>query len=100
MNRQIAITLLKQHRAELSELGVMTISLIGSMARDEATPMSDIDLVVKLTPGQRGFAHLDRIDHLKQRLSEIFGCSVDVIEEPSPSRRIQQNIERDRILAF
>ena len=100
MNRQTAITLLKQHRDELSELGVTTISLIGSTARDEATAISDIDLAVKLTPGKRGFAHLEKMDHLKQRLSAIFGCSVDVIEEPSPSPRIQQNIERDRVLAF
>jgi hypothetical protein len=100
MDRQTAITLLKHRQAELSELGVVTLSLIGSMAREEATAVSDVDLAVKLTPGPRGFAHLERMDRLKERLSAILGCSVDLIEEPSPSPRVQRNIEQDRVLAF
>jgi predicted nucleotidyltransferase len=56
MDRQTAIILLEHHQAELSELGAMTISLIGSTAREEATAALDIDLAVKLTPGPRGLA--------------------------------------------
>jgi len=100
MDRQTAIALLKHHQAELAELGVVSISLIGSTARDEATIGSDVDLAVKLTPGPRGFAHLERLDELKQRLSAMLGSSVDVIEEPAPSPRVQRNIEQDRVLAF
>ena len=100
MDRQTAIELLKQHRAALSDLGVTTISLVGSTARDEASSASDVDVAVKLTPGPRGFAHLERLDRLKERLAAILGCDVDVIEEPSPSPRVQRNIEQDRVLAF
>jgi predicted nucleotidyltransferase len=100
MDRQTAITLLKHHRAELAELGVLSASLIGSTARDEATATSDVDVAVKLAPGPRGFAHLERLDQLKQRLAAMLGCGVDVIEEPAPSPRVQRNIEQDRVLAF
>jgi hypothetical protein len=34
------------------------------------------------------------------RLSEIFGCKVDVIEEPVRKKRFQAEIDRDRTLAF
>lgn len=100
MERATTITLLKQHQAELIELGVLSVSVIGSTAREEATPLSDVDLAVTLTQGKRGFAHLERMDRLRARIAEMLGTSVDVIEEPSPSQRIQQAIEQDRVRAF
>jgi predicted nucleotidyltransferase len=100
LNRAAVISKLQQHRAELGELGVVSLSLIGSTARGEDTAASDIDLAVRLTPGKRGFAHLDRLDRIRARLSGMLGCAIDLIEEPSPSPRIQRAIERDRVLAF
>ena len=100
MDRHTVIALLKHHQAELSELGVLTVSIIGSTARNEATASSDVDLAVKLTPAPRGFAHLERMDRLRERIADILGCSVDVIEEPSPSPRVQRGIDQDRVLAF
>jgi predicted nucleotidyltransferase len=100
VNRAAVVTLLKRHQAELVALGVVSLSLIGSTARGEETAASDIDLVVRLTPGKRGFAHLERLDRVKERLVGILGCAVDLIEEPSPSQRIQRAIEQDRVLAF
>ena len=100
MDRATVIALLNQHRAELAELGFLSISIIGSTARGEETGESDVDLAVTLTPGERGFAHFDRMDRLKDRVSALLGRPVDLIEEPSPSSRIQKAIERDRIRAF
>ena len=100
MNSVTVISLLQQHRFELAEFGVQTLSLVGSVAREEATSRSDVDLAVQLYPGKRGFDHLDRMDRLKERLSEILGCPVDLIEEPTRSPRLQRAIEQDRVLAF
>jgi len=100
LSRAAVINLLKRHQAELAELGVVSLSLIGSTAREEAAAGSDVDLAVTLTPGKRGFAHLERLDRVKERLVTILGCAVDLLEEPSPSQRIQQAIDRDRVLAF
>jgi predicted nucleotidyltransferase len=100
MQRTAVITTLKRHKAELNRLGIVRLSVFGSTARDEASSRSDVDLAVKLTRGRRGFAHLDRMERIRERLSEILGRQVDVIEEPAPSPRVQREIEQDRVLAF
>jgi predicted nucleotidyltransferase len=73
MNRKTALALLQHHRAELVGLGVVTFSIIGSTAREEASASSDVDVAVRLTEGERGFAHFRRMDHLKKRLAETLG---------------------------
>lgn len=100
MKRTAALELLQQYRAELARLGVVSLSLIGSTARDEATEDSDVDVAVRLTPGARGFKHLERLDRLRDKLAVILGIAVDVVEEPSARPRLQQAIERDRVIAF
>jgi predicted nucleotidyltransferase len=100
MDRAAAIAALKCHEDELKELGIIHAGLFGSTAREEARETSDVDIAVTLTPGPRGFAHLERMDRIKARLSAIIGAPVDVIEEPAESRRVQQAIDRDRVLAF
>jgi uncharacterized protein len=100
MDRTAVIAALKDHKVELKKLGVLRLSLFGSTARGEATRRSDIDLAVKMKPGPRGFARLERLESIKDRLAEILGARVDLIEEPSDRPRIQQAIDRDRVLAF
>jgi len=100
MDKAFVIQTLKRHEAELRGLGVERLSIFGSTARDEATDASDVDLAVLLTPGPRGFARLERKDRIKKRLAKILRRRVDMIEEPSSSLRVQQEIDRDRILAF
>jgi hypothetical protein len=48
MERDEAITKLKQHEAELKQLGVRHLYLFGSTVRDEARPDSDVDLFARL----------------------------------------------------
>jgi predicted nucleotidyltransferase len=104
MDKATVIATLKRHEAELRELGIERLSIFGSIARDEATEASDeasdVDFAALLAPGPRGFARLERIDRIKGRLSKILRRRVDLIEEPSPSPRVQQEIDRDRVLAF
>jgi predicted nucleotidyltransferase len=40
------------------------------------------------------------LDALQERLSEILGCRVDLIEEAALSPRMQREINRDCVLAF
>jgi predicted nucleotidyltransferase len=92
---------LKAHAPELKKLGVLSVSLFGSTARDEADTDSDVDLAVTLTEGPKsGLAYLARIDDLKEKLAAIVGRPVDVIVEPTSRPRLQQEIDRDRHLAF
>jgi gluconolactonase len=71
MNRTAVITALKRHQDELKQLGIARLSLFGSTARDEARKASDVDVAVILTPGPRGFAHLDRMERIKSRVAAI-----------------------------
>jgi len=101
MRRETVLEILKAHAPELKKLGVLSVSLFGSTARDEAEIGSDVDLAVTLTEGpESGLAYLARIDDLKQRLASIIGRPVDVIVEPTTRPRLQQAIDRDRHLAF
>ena len=47
MKRQEAITVLTIHQKSLKDFGVSSLLLVGSVARDEARPDSDVDLVTK-----------------------------------------------------
>ena len=100
MNRDATLALIRRHQAELTELGVLSLSLFGSMARNEATEGSDIDVAVRLLEGPHGFSYFARLDRIEARLRELLGRRVDVVPEPAPARRVQMAIERDRRLAF
>jgi hypothetical protein len=48
MKRKQAITILRDYEPELKSVGVISASLFGSVARDDGSPDSDIDVVVRL----------------------------------------------------
>jgi len=100
MQRDAALAVLREHAEELRALGVLSASLFGSTARDEATALSDVDIAVVLTPGPRGFRHIARMRDLRTVLSGWLGLPVDVVEEPIVRPRVRAEIERDRARAF
>jgi predicted nucleotidyltransferase len=100
MDKATVIATLKRHEAELRGLGVVKLSLFGSVAREEACEESDVDLAAVFTEGPRGFASLERKDRIKERLEELLGRSVDLIEEPAARPRVQRAIDEDRVRAF
>ena len=85
MTRDRAIAVLRAHEQELRRAGVASLSLFGSVARDEVTPASDIDLAVRLAPGfsEGGFDYFGRFEDLRAGLAAILGCQVDLVEEPA-----------------
>jgi uncharacterized protein len=100
MDRSTALSILKRNESELRLLGVSSLSVFGSTARDAANDLSDIDVAVKFAPGPRGLARLKRAELLRRRLSNLLGRLVDVVEEPARSPRVQKAIQRDRVVAF
>ncbi|MDX2234777.1 MAG: nucleotidyltransferase domain-containing protein [Hyphomonadaceae bacterium] len=77
MTREDALRLIRQHADELRRAGVAHVSLFGSLARDEAGPQSDVDLVVEPAPGRP--ITLFTIGPLQDRFAAILGRPVDVI---------------------
>jgi predicted nucleotidyltransferase len=102
MDREQAIAKLRDYEPELKAIGVVSASLFGSVARDKAGIDCDVDVVVKLadTFSTGGFDYFWQLQRLEQRLSGLLGCKVDVVAEPVRKERFQNEIDRDRVLAF
>jgi uncharacterized protein len=70
--------------------GARNVRMIGSVARGEAGPESDLDLLVELEQGR------SLLDHaaLMIELETLLGCKVDIATEQGLRPRV-----RDRVLA-
>ena len=91
MKKQEILDRLAAHRDELRSSGVKSVALFGSAARDEATDISDVDLLVEFDR-PTGLLALIR---LKRRLEEMLQIdSVDLL-----TREGLHPALKDRILA-
>jgi len=89
MNRDVVIHTLKEINAELvKQYGVKSLSLFGSVARDEATPASDVDLLVEFT---RPVGYFE-LFALQEHLEKILGCPVDLGTPASLKPRIRERV--------
>ena len=73
--------------AEVCErYGLAELAVFGSVARGDAGPGSDVDLLFALAPDARlGFAMFD----LEDELTEIFGRPVDLLSKDSVHRLLR-----------
>jgi len=69
-----AIEFFASHRDDLRRLGISSLLVFGSVARDQARPNSDLDLIAEFDRpvGYLGFA---RVQH---ELERLLGCSIDL----------------------
>jgi predicted nucleotidyltransferase len=74
--RDETIERLRAAEAEIRQLGVRRLSLFGSVARGEARPDSDVDLLVEFGPGQKSF---DRFMALSDLLERLLGHPVELV---------------------
>lgn len=75
MKQDAVLQILKQKNAELeTKFGVKSLLLFGSVARDEATPTSDVDLLVEFNRPIGYFG----LFALQDYLENLLGCSVDL----------------------
>lgn len=93
MRRDEVLAVLTAHRAQFAEFGVRSLALFGSMARDEAGPASDIDLLVEFN----GPATFDRSMGLKLRLEDVLGRRVDLVSARALRPRMRPTVEREAI---
>ncbi len=75
MRRAEALQIISGHEAELRGLGVRALSLFGSVARDEATPASDVDVLVEFDRPVGFF----QVFEVQERLESFLGCKVDIV---------------------
>ena len=98
MNRQDAIEVLRQHENDLRARGVQHAALFGSMARNQAGPSSDVDILIELAPD----AKLNVFDYveLKQYIATLFPIRVDVVNREGLKPHIRRPAAADAIYAF
>jgi len=87
MERDTILELLREHQEELARLGVKSLALFGSLARGQAGPGSDIDLLVEFNRPVGFFAFLD----VQFYLEKLLGRKVDLVTSDAlrPSMRDQ-----------
>jgi predicted nucleotidyltransferase len=74
MEREHVLQILHQNQAEINTYGVKSLALFGSVARGEARPDSDVDLLVEFDRP----VGLIGLVALQLRLEELLGCPVDI----------------------
>jgi hypothetical protein len=94
MKRQDAIRILRDALPRLkASYGVLDLGLFGSVARDEARPDSDVDIVVSLDAQVDLFG----VVRLKLELEDLLGSKVDLGTWESLNPKLRSYVERDII---
>lgn len=98
MNSQQVIDRLRQHEAALRARGVSRAALFGSVARGEARPESDVDIMIELDPA----AELDVYAYsgLKNYIASLFDGKVDVVQRCALKAYIKPVAEAETLYAF
>ena len=97
MERDAAITTLKEHEAELKQLGVQSLYLFGSTVRGEARPDSDVDLFFDYERGKFGLFELMDV---KEAATRILGRKADIMTRDSLHRALRHRIEASAVQVF
>ncbi len=88
------LQILRQKNAELTKkFGVKSLSLFGSIARNEATSASDVDLLVEFNRPVGYFG----LFALQDYLEDLLGCPVDLGTPDSLKPYIRDRIMGDLI---
>lgn len=88
------IKIIQNHQAILSaQYGVKSLSLFGSVARDEATTSNDVDLLVEFDRPVGLFG----LFALQDYLESLFDCPVDLGTPDSLKPRIRDDVLEEAI---
>lgn len=94
MKQELVLQILKQKNAELSvKFGVNSLLLFGSVARNEFTSSSDVDLLVEFNRPVGYFG----LFALQDYLEKLLGCPVDLGTSDSLKTYIKERIKGELI---
>ncbi len=96
MKRDEVLTIVAAHREQLQEMGVKSLQLFGSVARDQARRDSDVDFLVEFDR-PKGLFQLLRVQYY---LEDILGCSVDLGTLDALREHLREPVLKDVIRAF
>jgi predicted nucleotidyltransferase len=98
VDRDSLLDALRSHRPELVAAGVLHAGLFGSVARGEAGPASDVDVLVEFAAGHPTdiFAYAG----LQQRMAALLDARVDLVDGAALRPGLRDQVLRDLIRAF
>lgn len=83
---------------ELRRRGVVSLALFGSVARGEASPESDVDILIDIAPGYP-FSLVD-LTSLKNFLSDRLGREADLVTREGLDIAIREQVLRESKQVF
>jgi uncharacterized protein len=87
---------LSMHHHDLKRLGVKSLRLFGSVARNEARPDSDIDFLIEFV-SEPSFFELFEVQYF---LEDLFHCKIDLGMEESLKEHLREPVLKDVIYAI
>ncbi|MGE5567304.1 MAG: nucleotidyltransferase family protein [Parcubacteria group bacterium] len=99
MTREEVLQVLKDHEAELKQRGVAHAALFGSLARGEAGPKSDIDIMIDFDP-EAPITMWDYVAVIRYVKGLFRRRKADVVNHGGMNKYILPTAERDAIYAF
>ncbi len=85
--------LIQSHRDDLCQRGVKTLAVLGSVARVENTPDSDLDILVEFDRPVGLFEFI----RLKYYLESLTACNVDLVTRDAIRPAMRENIIKEAI---
>lgn len=94
LNLQDCISRLSVFKREHgATLGITSLGIFGSVARQQNTEHSDLDVVVEMSQPS-----LRRMYELEESLKQQFDCDIDLVQmRPTLRPLLKQNIQKDAI---
>jgi len=93
MQRDEVLAILAQHQNSLKRFCVKSLAIFGSVARDEARPDSDVDILVEF----EGPVTFDCYMDLKFYLEDHLGTRVDLVSKRTLKPQIRASVEQEAI---
>lgn len=97
MTKQEAIKILERNKSRLKDFRVISLSLFGSVARDEAVTGSDIDILVEFD--KNASIGLFEMVRLKSYLSKLLNADADLVTPDALHPMLRDDIMREAIRA-
>ena len=98
MDRQRVVEILRAHESELKAAGIVHLRIYGSVARNEASNVSDVDLLAEFDKSKR--LTLVKIGSLQSHLTDLLGAPVELSAEEWMRDPVRSNALREAVLAF
>jgi predicted nucleotidyltransferase len=90
--------MLLPHVREVNAAGIAHLIVHGSVARGEAMPSSDVDLIADFDRAKK-LSLIGRV-HLENRLSDILGVKADLADRAMLRPEVLERVQRESVPVF